>query len=66
MSEAKKLYCKPCGKYMGEVRDGSLRKGMTVLCELCERKRALLEMVKKYDNQYEKNDALGSIFPWAK
>ena len=29
------LYCQDCRKYMGEIRDASLRKGLVVLCQAC-------------------------------
>ena len=29
------LHCKSCGKYMGRVDKGSLRKGMITLCLTC-------------------------------
>lgn len=40
------LHCKSCGKYMGTIRDGSIRNGMVVQCKPCD------DMQEKY-SQYK-------------
>jgi len=30
-----KIYCKHCGKYLGEIRDATLRKGVVFICKEC-------------------------------
>jgi predicted SprT family Zn-dependent metalloprotease len=31
----KVIYCKTCGKYLGEIRDATLRKGVKYQCAKC-------------------------------
>lgn len=31
----KKIICKECNKYLGEIRDAKLRKGISFLCKEC-------------------------------
>ncbi len=33
----KLIYCKDCRLYLGEIRDATLRKGISYRCEKCER-----------------------------
>ncbi len=30
-----KIYCKKCGKYLGEIRDATLRKHIVYFCSHC-------------------------------
>ena len=30
-----KVYCTHCGKYLGEIRDATLRKNIYYICEYC-------------------------------
>ena len=42
----KQIFCKGCGKYLGEIRDAKLRKGMVYLCQNCETKRLASDMAR--------------------
>ena len=42
----KRIFCKGCGKYLGEIRDAKLRKGMVYLCQNCETKRIASDMAR--------------------
>ena len=35
MTDARKIHCADCGLYLGEIRDATLRKGITHRCERC-------------------------------
>lgn len=35
VSEPRKIHCADCGLYLGEIRDATLRKGITYRCERC-------------------------------
>ena len=41
------LFCAGCHIYMGEVRSATLKKGMVVLCEVCETKRKASDLASK-------------------
>jgi len=43
----RKILCKGCSKYMGEIRDAKLRKGITYLCSECETKRIASDLAQK-------------------
>lgn len=62
--EAKNLYCEGCAKYMGEVRDATLRKGMVVLCDKCETKRKLAAMAMNHAGSRSNVDKLKDVFGW--
>jgi len=34
-----KIYCAKCGKYLGEIRDATLRKKIYFICWPCEQER---------------------------
>ncbi len=57
MVEHRKIFCKPCGKYLGEIRDGTLRKRITFLCDGCETKRLASDLAQK-----TKPNSFGDIF----
>jgi len=47
---AKQLNCDQCFKHMGDVRDASLRKGMTVYCAECDKSiKNRLQMLKNLE-----------------
>lgn len=48
-----KIYCVGCDKYMGEIRDGKLRKEIYFLCENCNLKRMASDMKNKGGNNYK-------------
>lgn len=35
----KEIFCAKCGKYMGEIRDATLRKGAITYCLPCDNRR---------------------------
>lgn len=50
-----KINCEKCKKDLGEIRDGSLRKGMVYLCKECNTQRIALELMrrnKKYKHPF--------------
>lgn len=52
------IYCIGCKKYLGEIRDGKLMKGISYLCPKCETKRIASDIAKK--NSY--NPDMGNFF----
>lgn len=50
MPEGRKIYC-VCGKYMGEIRDATLRKGLMYLCPTCDKKRRAAEVAERFRPQ---------------
>lgn len=32
---SRKIHCRDCGKYLGEVRDAKLAKGIKYICAVC-------------------------------
>jgi hypothetical protein len=49
MVTKKVIFCGICKKYLGEIRDAKLRKGIAFLCAECETKRIASGMRKKSD-----------------
>jgi len=41
------IRCKGCNKYLGEIRDATLRKEITYLCISCERKRLASDLTQR-------------------
>lgn len=37
---SKKIYCQKCGKYLGEIRDATLRKGVIYVCMVCNSRQS--------------------------
>lgn len=60
----RQINCKGCGKYMGEIRDAKLRKGLVFLCEPCDGRRVALELKEKTGQAGGANfdDIFGDIF----
>jgi hypothetical protein len=58
MVTKKVIFCSLCKKYLGEIRDAKLRKGIAFLCDECETKRIASGMRKKIDI----DDFFGGIF----
>ena len=56
MTESRKIYCKPCGKYLGEIRNATLHKKIVFLCDKCETKRLASDWANK-----TKSDLLGQF-----
>ena len=50
---AKRIFCKGCGKYLGEIRDATLRKEITYLCSSCEIKRFASDLSRKSGGNLE-------------
>jgi len=43
------IYCHICGKYLGEIRDGTIRKGIKYVCAECAKpKQDDLEFLKGF------------------
>jgi hypothetical protein len=57
----RKIYCadKDCQKYLGEIRDATLRKEIHHLCTKCETKRLALKM--RFQKPPGKSSGLGDI-----
>jgi len=49
-----KIFCNKCKKYLGVIREATLRKGIVYLCKECDTQRAALEL--KYNNDYNFTD----------
>lgn len=47
MTEGRKIYCKPCSKYLGIIRDAKLHKEIVFLCKNCETKRLASDLANK-------------------
>ncbi len=60
-----KIKCTKCYKYLGEIRDAKLRKGITYLCKECDTQRQALELRFKKPNSKDSEsdlfDILGGI-----
>ena len=61
MTEGRKIYCKPCGKYLGTIRDAKLHKEIVFLCKDCDIKRIASDMVNK-TNKINRKNSLDDIF----
>ena len=44
---ARRIFCKGCKKYLGEIRDATLMKGIVHLCSICEIKRFASDLAQK-------------------
>lgn len=42
-----KIYCAGCNKYLGEIRDATLRKNIVHLCSNCETKRKASDLAER-------------------
>ena len=60
----RKIFCTGCNKYLGEIRDAKLLKGIKFLCPKCELKRIASDIHRETNRNYTANDILGG-FPWA-
>ena len=47
---SRRVYCFHCHKYMGEIRDASLRKGLQVACLGCVTAINAMTRASKYNN----------------
>ena len=56
------IYCKPCGKYLGQIREGTLYKKIVFLCDKCETKRLASDLAKKAEKPSNPLDFFGGIF----
>ena len=55
MTEGRKIYCKPCGKYLGTIRNATLHKEIVFLCKNCDTKRIASDMMNKRNKTNPKN-----------
>lgn len=58
MGLSMKINCTECKADCGEIRDGSLLKGLKFICPKCESKR-IADKVKLFNQQHKKKDAFG-------
>ena len=56
------IYCSGCKRYLGEIRDGTLMKGISHLCPKCEIKRIASDMAKKTSCNSDISDLFNGIF----
>ncbi len=61
-TKSRKIYCKPCRKYLGEIRDATLRKEIVFLCSNCETKRLASGLANKTGNKNPIGGVFGGIF----
>lgn len=62
----KRIHCQGCNTYMGEIRDASLRKGMTVYCDSCDRRmRAALRMDRADESSPIRRNLKDILGDWA-
>lgn len=60
----RKIFCTGCNKYLGDIRDAKLLKGIKFLCPKCETKRIASDLHKRTNNDCDMSDMLRG-FPWA-
>ena len=58
----KKIYCKSCPKYLGEIRDATLHKKIVFLCDNCKITRLASDMKNKTEPINPYKDLFGGIF----
>ena len=58
----RRIFCKGCSKYLGEIRDATLRKGIIHLCSLCETKRLASDLAQKTRGSVDPLDIFNDIF----
>jgi len=59
---SKKILCKSCMKYLGEIHEAKLRKNIVFLCEQCEVQRKALELRYKNNSHDDYMDSIKDIF----
>ena len=60
----REMFCTGCNKYVGEIRDAKLLKGVKFLCPKCETKRIASDLHRETSRNSSASDILGG-FPWA-
>ena len=60
------IYCNGCKRYLGEIRDGKLMKGISYLCSKCEIKRIASDMAKKNSYDPDISNFFNDIFNGSK
>lgn len=60
----RKIFCTGCNKYLGDIRDAKLLKGIKFLCPKCEIKRIASVLHRGTNRNYSASDILRE-FPWA-
>ncbi len=58
----RRIFCKGCSNYLGEIRDATLRKGIVHLCSLCETKRLASDLAQKTRGGVDLPDFFNDIF----
>jgi len=59
MTEGRKIYCKPCGKYLGIIRNATLHKEIVFLCKDCDIKRIASDLANKVNPKNPFDDIFG-------
>ena len=55
----RKIFCTGCEKYLGEIRNAKLLKGIEFLCPKCEIKRIASDIHLETNRNYSASDILG-------
>lgn len=55
----RKIFCTGCNKYVGDIRDARLLKGIKFLCPECEIKRIASDLHKKTETYNPFKDIFG-------
>lgn len=56
------IRCTFCNKYLGEIRDAKLRKGMGHVCDTCIDSVKTQQASKSFDDIYKQSNPLEDIF----
>ena len=59
---SQKIHCKHCNKFMGELRDASIRNGMVVYCKECDSAIQLQLVGKSKSVPSDFGEIFGDIF----
>jgi len=57
----KKLYCKKCNKFMGEIEKGAIRNGAAILCETCMDALEKCEAAMKFGKLADSTQGFGGL-----
>jgi len=58
----RRIHCAGCGKYLGEIRDATLRKGIVHLCDGCNMKRLASDLANKTAPKSPFEDLMDNFF----
>ena len=57
----KTIHCKDCNIFLGDIRDATLKKGITYLCSDCNIKRVAADMMRK-NAKYDLPEGFDKLF----